>query len=660
MSLPAITLRGDLTGTAFGGSPTWTDYTSSLETGADGEPITITWGKQDEDSAPQPRRCTFTLDNTDGRFTTGASIITTAHQFNVRVTVSATTYDRFTGYVEDVEVVFPGAAHSQVKVTCVDISGRLSESRPIRAMYDEEVLADSPRFFYSLTEEMGVAGAGDLTNTGPPLVVTNSKYGAGKCDFGVEGALWDRTGVEFDSDDNIGANTTTAMTVLKATPGAGHASMPPTSGGFTLEMVCGPLTAPPSGGFTSYAVTLISPDAAAGAAYFYYTSTGIARFVVGDGVDSASITLTTQLAKLTDGRRHHVLATLASDYRTAKLYVDGVQYGTDIAGAAVDVSKYTDILVGGVILNSTYPAAFTVRGVISGVALTSGVLSDARIAAHAAAALGTGPSERSDQRFTRLLGYAGLTTSGLPTGQAVMGGQRTAGVQLVEALEKVAVTEGTHAFVTGTGLPAFQARHARYWPTSSFTLAASDIDPGVTVRKDRLGLVNDQTATRDGGAAQRVTDSSSITSYGRRDGGALEVAPSTDFDALQNAAWRVENGASPVTRLSTLHLDLTTMETTGLLQSVLTATISTPFSLSGQPSQTPSALTAAGTGLFVEGATERLGVTSWDIDLFTSPLSASGVSFAAGGSTPNLPNTLRADASPSQRTKLDAGLKIPF
>lgn len=659
MSLPAITLRGDNTGTAFGGTPTYTDYIDYLETGGDGEPITITWGKQDEDTSPQPRRCTFTLNNTDGRFTTGAHIITTASIFNAQVTVSATVYDRFTGLVEDVEILFPGTSHSAVRVVCVDISGRLAEAQPLRAVYDEEVLADAPRFFYPLTEEAGAVAAGDLTNTGPPLLATNSKFGAGTCNFGAEGALFDRTGVEFDAD-TIGANTTESITILKATPGAGHAAMPPTSGGFTLEMVVGPLTAPPSGGFTSYAVTLISPDALSGATYFYWTSTGLARFVAGDGVDQASITATVPAAELADGRRHHVLATLAADYRTANLYVDGVLCGTDVAGAAVDVSKYSEILVGGIILNATYPAAFNVRGVISGVALHGGVLSGTRINAHGTAALGTGPEERSDQRFTRILGYAGLTTTGLPTGQATMGGQRTAGVTVVDALKKVADTEGSSSFVTATGNLTFQARNARYWPVSAFTLDAKDISPGVVIRKDRLGLINDQTATRDAGAAQRSQDSASINSYGRRDGGDLDVAPSTDYDALQNAAWRVGTGKTPVTRISSLHLDLTTMESTTLLQSVLTATLGTPFSLTGQPSQTPSELTAAGAGLFLEGATERIGVGTWDIDLFNSPLRASGVSFASGGATPNLPNTLRADAAASERTKLDAGLKIAF
>lgn len=64
--------------------------------------------------------------------------------------------------------------------------------------------------------------------------------------------------------------------------------------------------------------------------------------------------------------------------------------------------------------------------------------------------------------------------------------------------------------------------------------------------------------------------------------------------------------------------------------------------------------------LFIEGAREALGARTWGIEFFNSPLSASGSSFTSGTSTPTLPNTLRADSSASERTKLDAGLKIPF
>ena len=244
MGLPATTLRGDLTGTAFGGVPTWTDYTASLETGQDGQPITLTWGKQDEDDAPQPRTCEFILDNTDGRFTTGASIITTAHQFNVQVTVSGSTYDLFTGFVEDVEVLFTGTTHAQVKVSCVDLTGRL-EQVELRSMVEHEMLADSPSYLYPLSEDAPSTSAADSSpNELDPAVRLDSKYGANILEFGtsMNGMFDGVNGVRF-GEENLTGGATAPATVLSLPSTA----FVPTSGAHTLECWYRAPDAPPSG-----------------------------------------------------------------------------------------------------------------------------------------------------------------------------------------------------------------------------------------------------------------------------------------------------------------------------------------------------------------------------------------------------------------------------
>lgn len=664
MTAPTITLRGDLTGTAFGAAPTWTDYSAYLETGPNGEPIDITWGKQDEDSAPQPTRFTFLLRNEDGRFTTGASIIETKHQFNVQVTVGGTTYDRGTGYVEDVEVVWPGGSSSfaVVKVTCVDISGRLTEALPLRAMVVHEMLADSPTYLYPLDEEAPSRSAADIVSAANPVAVrVDGKYGANQADFGTEmtGTLDGLTGVQFGPNS---ASATAPISVLSICSGSTSGPFVPASGAFSLECwVITPTVAPPWGGGNILYMS-VGPSSAPPWLIFYLGGGGAIVCDFRTDFAGGSAIPTSPLTYL-DGKLHHLVATLNADKRTAKLYIDGALVDTKVATSDLNFAGLKYNLIGGVVGTSTGGTSTSFAqfaGAISHVAMYPSELSAARVLVHYQAGLGTGPSERSDQRYSRLLGYAGLTASGLPTGQATMAGQRTKDKQLVDALRQVADTEGTDSFVKPNGQPTFQARNIRYWPTSAFTLDKADVGPDVVVRRDRLGLVNDQTATRDGGAAQRVQNAASIASYGRRDGGTLQVASSTDADALSNAAWRVQTGKDPVTRLSSVSIDLLTQPTTATVQAIMAATISTAFALTGMPSQTPTALTSNGAGLFVEGGHEQIAVDHWSIEFFTSPLAASGVSFAAGGSTPNLPNTLRADGSPSQRTKLDAGLKIPF
>ena len=655
MGIPATTLRGDLTGTAFGGVPTWTDYTASLETGQDGQPITLTWGKQDEDDAPQPRTCEFILDNTDGRFTTGASIITTAHQFNVQVTVNGSTYDLFTGFVEDVEVLFTGTTHAQVKVSCVDLTGRL-EQVELRSMVEHEMLADSPSYLYPLSEDAPSTSAADSSpNQLDPAVRLDSKYGANILEFGtsMNGMFDGVNGVRF-GEENLSGGATAPATVLSLPSTA----FVPTSGAHTLECWYLAPDAPPSG--SAFILDQGAPSSGDRVSLFVNSSGQPAYSINGGGWTA----IAAGTRSICDGRVHHLVATLASDRVTARLYVDGALVDTDTAGGLTDFLGIKDFFVGGIVRYGSNAGASNASGAVALVAGYASELTAATILRHYQAGVGTGPVESTALRVGRLMhtyhGLTNLVDPGIGVAGATMAAQRTLGVSLQAALQKVADTEGGPVFAKADGKLTLQFRNTRYWPASAFTLTCgTDINPDVVVRKDRLGLVNDQTVSRDGGASQRVIDQTSITAYGRKTA-SLEVASSTDFDALQNAAWKVATGKTPVTRLSEVTLDLMTMASTSLLQSVLQATISTAFTLTGQPTQTPADLTATGTGLFVEGGSMRMGVTAWELTFFTSPLAASGASFAAGGSTPNLPNTLRADSSASQRTKLDAGLKIPF
>lgn len=662
MTAPTTTLLADLSGAAFGSANPTTDLSAYLERGDGGQPVVIQWGRSDGQDGVQPARFSFVLDNSDGRFTTGASIITTASFFKVRLTYNATDYNRVAGYVDDVEVLWPGGAtgYCVIRVSCSDISARLGEAQPLRSMFDEEVLADNPIYFYPLQEGSSSNSAGDLMQVAPPLRLTNSKYGSSTLAFGSDGSTFDRMGVQFDSD-NYGTATTGPLSVLSVRPGTGGPGIVPTSGGFTFEVVTGPLTAPAGSGYsvlagqfsddTNVLVKLELFDLAG-------TGTGTVFFVIGDAPGSQSYSGGPIIC---DGQPHHLVGTVAADNKTVDMWVDGVEYTADHTNAsALALGRIANILIGGQLMVNG-DSKNGLRGVIAAHAMYAGVLSPSRIQAHAAAALGTGPSERSDQRFTRLLGYAGLTTSGLPTGQATMAGQRTAGKTVGEALKQVADTEGSPFFVKPNGDLTFQARNTRYWPSArdefpayftevfgilgSFSLDGTDVDGDrITARKDRLGLVNDQTATRDGGAAQRAEDATSRGDFGRRDGGDVQVACATDFDALQNAAWRVASGKDPQLRLSSVPVDLLTQPTASLVQSVLSASISTALTVSGLPSQTPGGSSMT---LFLEGASESIGVDSWGMELFTSPTSA-------------IPGTLRADATATGKTKLDSGLVIPF
>ena len=231
-ALPDLTLRVDDTGTAFGDAPTWTDYSADLATAGDGQPISITRGRQDGQGEPQPATCTFMLENTSGAYTPGnpaaAAGWDVGARVNVRLTVGATTYDRFDGYVDSIEPAYTGLDWSVVQVTATDVTARLAIGQPLQSLVVQEMLADSPVCLYTLADS---DAAGDLSgHAHPPLIVTHSKYGSGTISFGSETDLPDGSpGVAFDSTA-AGTAPAKALSVLRAQAVAGHPMMPLTDG----------------------------------------------------------------------------------------------------------------------------------------------------------------------------------------------------------------------------------------------------------------------------------------------------------------------------------------------------------------------------------------------------------------------------------------------
>lgn len=643
MTAFTVTLLGDLTSTAFGATPTYTDYSAYLELGGDGQPIEVPWGKGDEHAEVEPSTFSFILNNTDGRFTTGASIITTTHRFKVQVTVNATTYDVVTGYVDNVEAAWPGGVQqwSTIRVTCTDVSARLGEGAPLRSFYEHQAQLYGATAIYPLSEPTGATSFGNITSTPLPAgYATTSKYG-GTVTAGADPIIDDDLpSVAFDRDADLRA---------------GAVILPPLL---------------PSTGPYSIAVAFVCP-AVKDTAQTIWQTARVGPAGVVNSTSSLSINALGELAfnvvpdndttgfgsssyfpsglRVTDGRLHVAVCSLKADRRTTRLVLDGVEAPLfSDYGSAMPINRQAGApIVLGASLPVTGLYAFGLIGSIAMVAIWPGTeLTLAQSQQLYLAAQGF-PTDRSDVRFARIASYGGVTTSGLPTGRAVMGAQPLSGITAVEALRTVARTEGTDTLVTGTGALTFQARNVRYWPTSALTLDAGtsgDLGADLVVRKDRQGFINDSTYTRYQGASQRFTDTASVTAAGRKSGPGGDVAPLSDFDALQHAAWEVTTGKTVTNRLSTISVDLLAQPTASKVQATLGLTVSSLVTITGLPSQTPG---GTSTTQYVEGGRLVVGASEFRAEFYTSPASV-------------VPQTLRADGSASARTKLDAGLKVPF
>lgn len=607
MPTPDVTLRIDTTGTAFGVAPTYTDHTADLMANS----LSTSWGRSDAQSEPSPRTCSFELKNDDGSWTPGNAAAPAGWDpgapVNVQVTVNATDYDRFTGFVDEIEPGWPGGVQSWsvVRVSCSDLTSRLSVNAPLRSMVEQEMLEDDPLYLYPLSEAAGSVSAGDISPNGNgPAVKVNSATGSQRSlTFGEDLLLPDPT-----TGARLGTNGASGKVAL-ALP-----VMPPTAGAFSIGYVfTTPATPPTYNGFLAH----LSGGGTTSNSYSYIhlyleSVTGVLRMEIYDPLapNGPGWTLwdTTDIC---DGLAHTTYLTVSADRLTVSFYVDGELVVDFTQTDPMILADMTANQVGGVVSLRSESGQFP--GVIGKAAMWEAELTAAQVLLHHNAAMGT-LVESSDDRFARIAGYGNVTTAGLPTGQATMGHQNTAGQGLLEALAKVARTEGSVAYATAAGALTFGARDQRYNATAGVTVDGSDLSTDLTVRRDRQGLANEITVTNEGGAEQRVVDTASQTAIGRFDGGSFEVASSTDADAYQNAAFQVGTRKSYATRIPNVKVNML-KAADALREDVLAADTGTLLHATGLPPQAP----ATTADLFIEGGTEQIGLSAWDVDFFTSP-----------------------------------------
>jgi hypothetical protein len=610
VSAPTAVLRIDTSGTAFGSAPSYTDRTSYLMAG-DTYAVSIRRGRGDERSDPEPATASFFLKNDTGFWTPGAAAAPANWDVgcpvSLQITANAVTYDRFTGYVDSIEPTWPGGVQSWsvVQVTCSDVMARLGRANPLRSLLQHEMLTDSPIALYPLNEAAGSSTASGIVGT-EAVAVRNNFNGGGLCVFGESVDLFDATsGVKFH-ETWAATGGEEGFTRLRTT------TKVPSGSAFSIEVwaMFPQSTTPPNAGAMVNCITS-SFETSLFATYPFVNlsqsaTSGKALFSLHDGTNTVGAF---SAASVCDGGMHHIVGTLASDMQTARVYVDGVLSNSSVAAAAISTAGLTQTLIGGWGGSGPFP------GVISHVALYSTELSAARILAHYQAGVGTS-AERSDLRFSRIADFGGITTSGLPTGLATMGGQQTAGAPALDSLQLVGRSEGGPVYATRSGALTFQARSHRYNASVALSLAADDVDPGFGVRRDRMELANEVSVNRQAGISQTVQDATSQNRHGRFDGGSFDVAVSTDDDALQAAQWRVATRKDPLTRLPSLSVDLYRQTNTTKVAQLLTADVSTKVQITGLPAQAPS---STFTG-FIEGYEESFSASRWGMTFFTSPV----------------------------------------
>jgi hypothetical protein len=555
VGLVGWTVLADLSGTAFGAAPTWTDITDAVDTPQ--TPLQISGGRQDWISDVSAATCSFTLDNHLGHFTPGNASsphyphVKTGVRIQVRAQIGGLTVYMFDGYVNSWNVTFENGQYAYCGVDASDLLGRWANDT-CQSFLAEEMLSDGPIFLYSLQEPAGSLSFGDLTGDFPALQIVSSKYGPGVVDAGAAAPGQFAASLVTITNPGYGTGAMPASWLQADLPSATTAV--PVG---TLEVWCQTSAAAPA---------VLAQVAQAGGFLLWIDNAGLLWGQVTDTTGTDIVV--TSVNPVCDGNVHLFAVTLGTDHKTLTLYVDGIPAAfPTVAGSPLTSLPVNPILVAaGTVFSPSPPVREFAEGGFAYLAYYGSCLSAGRIATHHQAGTVGFAGERTDQHLTRILSYR--TNSGLgsfDTGLTRVGSQDIDGETFQQALFDCSEAEVGLVYINGLGEPEFRSRSRRFNPPVALTLDASlsQVDVSTEFKDDMQYVENDVTVTRPGGAAQRVTNPASISTVGVQSA-SYTLNIDTDQNALNTAQFLCAVGSQEQLSAPVVEIDLLTEPSTSV------------------------------------------------------------------------------------------------
>lgn len=577
-------------------SPVWVDLTDRLDLSAG---VTITRGRQDEFSVIQPSTMSLTLDNSDGELTAGntgsAFYPNVLPHRKIRVSYvhpdSGAVQYRFTGYVEEWPCEWPnGGSYSQAQITAVDRLARIGAKRPMRSVIEEAILDLSPTIYYPMGEPENSTSAGNASGNADAHPLTVLQIGAGgSLEFGTA------TGPPTDAlpaPTFTPASASNGLVLTAATPLLGAVFSLTLRANF-LTSAAGPQTiARLVNRYGDYLA--LSVDASG-----YLAVTEYHSFTAWTSVALASAGV------VNDGLTHDaaVVQSKVGSTITTTLYLDGVAVGSSSYSNPFLID-HRSIRVGG-------HNGSLFSGTISHVAAYRTALTAAEVAGIYEATSTGFEGDSSDERIARYASWAGIATAEMDLDAGSSESicfTDTTGQSVLQAMQDVAQTEGGRLFINGAGQLVFHSRSRAYDnPAAAASVDATLLGEDARFSMSTQGLVNDVTGKRPTGPEVRVLDADSIEAYGVS-AQSVTLLVTSDTEVADAVNWRVQGNKDPQVRLPSARFDLYT-ETSGYQAQLRGLELGDRITVTGLPSQAP----ASEVDLVVEGYSETIGLTGWDL-----------------------------------------------
>ncbi|MFD0074251.1 hypothetical protein ACFVIY_17640 [Streptomyces sp. NPDC127166] len=507
-------------------------------------------------------------------------------------------HTRYFGMVTSWPMAWEGL-HSKVQLVASDMLKWTGRRPTLGPMLVEEIQSDGAQLYYPLGEPESSTTAGDQSGFSRPSMTIGQSGAGGTLTFAAGvGAPSDGLGAPLfaPASSTDGKYLRCSISPLLTSSGATGTPIPGT------QIYEAWFNTGTSGRVIMTWSSGAAPAFDSGIRFQLESGTGKLQIVEFFSFGPTTYTLATP--NLADSAIHQ----LVWDEAGQKVWVDGVQY-------SVATGSWQDRLV--LTVGATETGSSLWVGTISHVAayvVNGAGPATADIVDHYGVGTTGKAGETADARMTRLASYVKIPGVSAAGTFSTVASQGELGSSPLSHMRDVERTEGGKLFADRASAQlVFQARTVRYNPASTVTLAYSDLEtPDVQFSDDDQKLTNLITASRPGGATQRIQDTDSISLYGVYEE-QLDVLKTSDSAVIDAATWAIIRYADPQPEMRQLPVEAATLGTT-TYRALLDADISSVMTVTALPSQAMASTVT----VTVEGYTEQIRQARHFLDFHTS------------------------------------------
>lgn len=512
------------------GSTTWSDVSAYVRA------ISTKRGRDNELGMFSAGTMQVTLSNADRRFDPNYTSspyspnVLPMRRIRFRATYSATTYDEWSGFVDDWPQEYDiGNRDATVTVNCTDGFKVASLLTLAESVHWYTVTDLTPTAWYRLGEQSGTTAI-DSSGNG-----YDGSYVGGATFNSTTGLLVGSgdAAISFDGVDDLVTVPAVASLAFPVTVEAWIQTTTVASSIY-LNVLVGVNEVFFESRADGKIRANLAPTGTAGIAFFF-TESAVA---------------------VNDGLAHHIVAVYANTVSSPTLYVDGVNGGGTTGSSGTIGNPNTSTTIGGDISNK-------IVATIDEVALYSASLS----AGDATTLYGGGATPwEGDSTGARIGKYLDRTNwpsadRTIATGISTLQLVSLANANVLSLIQVVESSEQGQCFMGPDGKLVFRDRHWRFENSSAITSQATFGDAGVELGYSDIVsdggeqfLFNRLRATREGGATADVSDATSITAYYERPNDIAGLQNQSDLEVRDLANWRLATHKNPIQRVTVLEI----------------------------------------------------------------------------------------------------------